>query len=97
LTDSPIPIWRHAGIIALILERCFEYMYVPAVPGEKLPGKMYLGKSISGQGGINSIHPCVPEYSGPCGRILCLSKIQLELPNRRNGANKVDRTIIIGA
>ncbi len=44
LTDSPIPIWRHASIIALILERPFKYVYVPAMPGKELPGKMYLKK-----------------------------------------------------
>jgi len=77
---SLVPIWGHANIVALILERFFEYMYVLAVPGNKFSGKMYLEKRTSAQGGINSIHPVVPEYSGRCRCILCLCKSQLELP-----------------
>jgi len=45
ITDSPIPIWRHAGIFALFLERFLEEMYVPAMPGKELPSPMYLKKS----------------------------------------------------
>ena len=45
VTDSPIPIWRHARKSTLILEGLFKDMYVPTMPWKELPRKMYLEKS----------------------------------------------------
>ena len=42
MTDSPIPIWRYAGIATLVLKCLFEDMHVPAVPREKEARPMYL-------------------------------------------------------
>ncbi len=42
MTDSPIPVWRYAVISAFILQRLFEYVYVPAMPGKELSCQMYL-------------------------------------------------------
>ena len=41
-TNCPVPIRRCTGVSALVLQRFFEDVYVPAVPGKEQTGEMDL-------------------------------------------------------